>query len=164
MVAGRPCQLDGAFLLIAIMLNEVRPARVLVLESEITASARLTTGAGGIASVRRAASDSGARPPRLRLAWLCASLLSACGVLPTQPPLQSYVCEQGRSFGLRVDAAGQQAVVDIDGMKFSLLREAGAPEAFSCSMVRVERSGNEATLSLDGQPSHIGCWRQPARE
>jgi len=163
MLAATPCQLDGASFLVAIMLNEVRSTRALIQWREATARASRAAGTARTAPVPRVAAVSGARPPGRLLAWLGASLLAACSVPPIRPPVQSYVCEQGQRFSLQVDAAGQRAVIDIDGMRFALLREAGRPEAFSCSMVRIERRGDEATVAMDGQPSHTGCRRQPAR-
>ncbi len=103
------------------------------------------------------------RASRRLLAAASVALLAACGALTTQPPRQNYLCEQGGSFMLQVGASGEQAVIDIDDMQFVLLREAGRPEAYSCSMLRVVRSGDTATVELEGRPSHTGCRLQPAR-
>ncbi len=91
------------------------------------------------------------------IAGLVAVLAGCTSLAPEPQYAVDYACEGGGGF--RLSSVAGETVIEVAQMKFALQPEASPPgeEVLSCSMLRLVRRGELATLEMDGKPHFDGC-------
>ena len=99
--------------------------------------------------------------PVIRKHCLAAGFLllaAGCAPLAPAPPAAGhYVCDGGKGFHLQ--ARGEQAEIEIDGMRFGLHAEPAADGGsdYACSMLALRRAGDGLQVEMEGRPYLKDC-------
>ncbi|AYH44865.1 MliC family protein [Azoarcus sp. DN11] len=84
------------------------------------------------------------------LASLLAALIAGCAQAPTASRPVEYACDAGKGFSVAYHAGGD-ATIDIEGMRFGLMKEAasGGEERYACGALTLWRRGSMARVDLE---------------
>lgn len=95
---------------------------------------------------------------KLLLAAAPFALLAGCAQTPPAPAPVAYACDAGKGFSVTYLPAGD-ARIDIAGMHFGLMREAGdgSGERYGCGALTLWRTGDRTRVALQGQEMYENC-------
>lgn len=91
-------------------------------------------------------------------ALLIAALLSGCAQTPPAARPVAYACDAGKGFSVTYHPWGD-AAIDIDGMRFGLMREAADDrgDRYACGALTLWRHGNAARVDMQGAGVYENC-------
>lgn len=89
---------------------------------------------------------------------LIAALLAGCAQTPPKARPVAYACEGGKGFSVAYHPWGD-AAIDIDGMRFGLMKEAAdaSGERYACGALTLWRHGNTARVDMQGAGMYENC-------
>lgn len=100
---------------------------------------------------------------RILLVAPVIALLGACApVEPRVAPPVHYVCEDGRAFSVAYHSEGESAIIEIERMRFALVRKPAASGAqYTCDVLTLRTKGAEAGVEMEGRKAYSGCREIP---
>ncbi|MBI2312687.1 MAG: MliC family protein [Betaproteobacteria bacterium] len=94
----------------------------------------------------------------LLLAFVIVALAGCAPVEPRALKPVHYACEDGRAFSVTYDSEGESAIIEIERMRFALIREPSASgAAYTCEVLTLRTKGRDAMVEMEGRKSYTGC-------
>lgn len=98
----------------------------------------------------------------LFVAFVIATLAGCAPMAPRALQTVHYACEDGRAFSVTYHSEGESAIIEIERMRFALIRELSASGAtYTCDVLTLRTKGRDAMVEMEGRKSYTGCREIP---